>query len=89
MEHCERCGCRESHLGGNQSEHRKSCGPPPPSMHSRKPQQSALVLQLWLVWLQHVPLTQFPLQHSRLALQVPVSKVQHLPDASRHSPLQH
>jgi hypothetical protein len=82
MEHCERCGCRESHLGGNQSEHW-------PFWQVRLPQQSALVLQLWLVWLQHVPLTQFPLQHSRLALQVPVSKVQHLPDASRHSPLQH
>jgi hypothetical protein len=75
-------------VGGNQSSHRRK--PPPPTTQERLPQQSALVLQPPLVWLQHVPLSQLP-QHSLVLVQEEPSKrhVRQVPVLPSQMPLQH
>ena len=67
-EHCERCGCRGSHLGSNQKLHWR-WPPGPLAAQKRSPQQSLSVVHGSLWKLQQVPLWQSPLQHSVLAVQ--------------------
>ena len=67
MEHCDRCGCRGSHVGGNQRKHWPT---PPLKVQVRPLQQSASVVQNPLASLQHIPFVHEVRQHC-LGVQVP------------------
>jgi hypothetical protein len=60
LEHCDRCGCRGSHVGGNQSRHLPT---PPLKVQVRPLQQSASVVQPPLVPVQHIPFVHWVRQH--------------------------
>ena len=67
MEHCDRCGCRGSHVGCNQRKHWPTL---PLKKQVRPLQQSALVVQNPLAPLQHIPFVHEVRQHC-LGVQVP------------------
>jgi hypothetical protein len=67
LQHCDRCGCRGSHLGSNHKLHVFN-GP-----QVRSPQQPSLVVHCQPPPTQQVPFSQIPPQHAVLALQEPLS----------------
>ena len=67
QKHCDRCGCRESHVGSNHNSHVRD-GP-----QVRSPQQPSLVVHCEPAPTQQVPFSQIPPQHSVLAVQEPLS----------------
>jgi hypothetical protein len=91
LEHCDRCGCRESYLGSNQSTQS-------PLSQWRSPQQSVSLVQMPPLAEQQVPFwqkpkpTAFP-QHCVSAVQEPPGSVKHCASKSETAqqivPLQH
>ena len=64
LEHCERCGCRESHLGGDHKLH------VPKPLQILPPQQSVLTMRGPPSLLQHLPFSDTPLQHTVVGVTV-------------------
>ena len=64
QKHCDRCGCRENHLGGDHKLH------VPKPLQILPPQQSVLTMRGPPSLLQHLPLSDTPLQHTVAGLQL-------------------
>jgi hypothetical protein len=64
QKHCDRCGCRENHLGGDHKLH------VPKPLQILPPQQSVLTMRGPPSLLQHLPFSDTPLQHTVVGVTV-------------------